>query len=1321
MCVSYAHTEYLVYLHIVETFNSFIEMLAIQFAVCYFLASCVNEVKTELTSSWNDCTYIVTPNGTCSDSSSIPCNTLHTYVQNASVYFVSNATFCFLSGRHIINETIAIRSVSNISLIGFGTSVQSSVNDKASQFNFSEIFPQDKNVTFLEPAAIIECKTLSGFLFHDINYLLLTNLTIMNCGANITGTLSYTQMTSSIDMSLIHYAAVLMINISNLHIEATSIQNSTGYGLVGINILGQSQITGSSFVGNNQFVKGNLQQYNPVYAYCSDGFNYITPIFFVNSPGKDMYAGGNALLIYDAHSNNSKEPILDISSCLFTLGVDGSIGLITTNEQNYTIVHYRSMGTGLGVMLLQTTYKVYISITNTVAYRNQASHGGNLNFQVNPLTFDIILTNVCSDKGVSVMGGGLYFTIIRSAFSGPSNNLDRLIVTNSAFLTDYKAANGIFISMLEWSFTIQFEKCRMFVNSALISLRLSDTNNPIIFNNTVFSAAGCSGGIGAYHTSIKVSNCHFNKYANVYGYESYIYIAESMFSNTVISALRLENSYLSLTGDISFMNNVVRGDGGALYLSYSDLTFIAPVNISFINNSASLHGGAIFIRKYIKDGGCSVIFNDSNGTLEYPGVHLSFEGNHAGVAGDVLYGGDIDACSYDCRLTPNYCSSSDERMLTVLNATTLCANKPCGNSVGNLTMISSDPRTICSCANSTIDCNSNTGTKRIVYPGQIIDIPIVTVGQLDGISPDDVLSITCDVANGQNKINCTTPSFSGEQQQTKQYCSNYRYQVKGKDNQLHLSAIHLLSKTAYSDGYGTPTYSMLVTVLQCPTTIGFVWNSITKMCSCSQILQKYDIQCDITTLTVFKTGTLWIGNSSDGILAVHTHCPYNYCKTNDTPLVLDTPDNQDEQCNYNHSGVLCGGCKASFSAVFGGARCKLCTNQNIWVLVSGAVLGVVMVILLFLLNCTVTMGTISPVILYANIVGPSILYLVPHNNHGGDFKTFLFVFINWLNLDFGIEACFYDGMDAYSKTWMELLFPLYILALVGAIIIGSRWSSKLAWLCKRNAVPVLATLILLLYANILQTVIEIFSYTQLDTGNPQSPLLWLSDGNVLYARKKHAYLFIAGLIITIAFIVPYTTILLVSPWLQARSQMRFFNWMNRLKPFIDAYQAPFKDRFRYWPGVHLMMRAVLYAVFITNQANDMNVNLLANAVVGCVYCGATNIFSVYKDWLLTILETFFVINLLCLSTSMLYIHNYTDGTIDTLIMTSTGSAFIVFIGIVAFHLYTLLKDLFNAFMSTRETSNRTVQLHQQEAAEVTPLLTSTRIARDSLIFDSHQM
>ena len=753
-------------------------------------------------------------------------------------------------------------------------------------------------------------------------------------------------------------------------------------------------------MGNNQFVKDKLQQYDQMNTYCDDGFYYITPRFYVNHAGADTYVGGNALFIYDAGANYSTEPILDISFCLFTLGVDGLIG-VTTTEQNYPTVYYKSMGTGVAVILLQTSYQVHVTITNTVAYRNQASRGGNLNFQVNPLTFDINLSNVYSVKGISELGGSLYFTIISSLLSALNNNSDHLNVTNSTFSTDYITANGIFFLLSEWNFPMHFEQCNEFVNLVLLSaLRLSVPTNEIIFSNTVFSAAGCSGGIGAYYTSIKVSNCSFSKYTNIYGSESYIYVANSMFANTMIPALMLENSYLSLTGNVSFINNVVQGDGGALYLSYSDLTLIAPANISFTNNSASIRGGAIFIRKSIKGGECNIIINDPNGSLECPGVHLSFQGNHATLAGDVLYGGDIDACTFDCKLTPNYCSSSGGYMLAVFNATTLCGNTKCGNTASNLTMISSDPRTICSCTNSTIDCRSKPSTKVMVYPGQTIDIPIVTVGQLNGISPDNVLSFTCDVSNGQSNINCTAPSFSGEQQQTMQYCSNYSYQVKGKDNQLHNSAIHLLSKAAYADGYGTSTYSMLVTVFPCPTASGFIWDQATKVCSCSPIRQKYNVPRDINTLTVLKTGTLWIGSSSSGELAVYTHCPYDYCKTNDTWRLMLT--NQDEQCDYNHSGVLCGGCKENFSAVFGSPQCKLCTDKY-WILVPIAVLGVVMVALLFLFNCTVTMGTINCLILYANVVGPSILYIIPHNyNYDGYFKKFLFVFIDWLNLDLGI-------------------------------------------------------------------------------------------------------------------------------------------------------------------------------------------------------------------------------------------------------------------------------------------------------------------------------
>ena len=31
-----------------------------------------------------------------------------------------------------------------------------------------------------------------------------------------------------------------------------------------------------------------------------------------------------------------------------------------------------------------------------------------------------------------------------------------------------------------------------------------------------------------------------------------------------------------------------------------------------------------------------------------------------------------------------------------------------------------------------------------------------------------------------------------------------------------------------------------------------------------------------------------------------------------------------------------------------------------------------------------------------------------------------------IHLDLGIETCFYDGMDGYTKIWLQLAFPLYL-------------------------------------------------------------------------------------------------------------------------------------------------------------------------------------------------------------------------------------------------------------------------------------------------------
>ena len=44
-------------------------------------------------------------------------------------------------------------------------------------------------------------------------------------------------------------------------------------------------------------------------------------------------------------------------------------------------------------------------------------------------------------------------------------------------------------------------------------------------------------------------------------------------------------------------------------------------------------------------------------------------------------------------------------------------------------------------------------------------------------------------------------------------------------------------------------------------------------------------------------------------------------------------------------------------------------------------------------------------------------------------RNILTVFIAWVNLDFGFETCFYDRMDGYAKTWLQLVFPSHIILL----------------------------------------------------------------------------------------------------------------------------------------------------------------------------------------------------------------------------------------------------------------------------------------------------
>ena len=163
-------------------------------------------------------------------------------------------------------------------------------------------------------------------------------------------------------------------------------------------------------------------------------------------------------------------------------------------------------------------------------------------------------------------------------------------------------------------------------------------------------------------------------------------------------------------------------------------------------------------------------------------------------------------------------------------------------------------------------------------------------------------------------------------------------------------------------------------------------------------------------------------------------CPLHYCKSG--KKTVNIGDDPSKQCASNRTSILCGACMDSFSLAIGSSRCIECHNShNVALLLAFAAAGVLLVFFILALNLTVTQGLINGVIFYANIVWAYKIILFPADIGANYLFTFLYVFIAWLNLDFGIEICFFVGMNAYCKTGCSFYShstsgPLLVLSLL---------------------------------------------------------------------------------------------------------------------------------------------------------------------------------------------------------------------------------------------------------------------------------------------------
>ena len=186
-------------------------------------------------------------------------------------------------------------------------------------------------------------------------------------------------------------------------------------------------------------------------------------------------------------------------------------------------------------------------------------------------------------------------------------------------------------------------------------------------------------------------------------------------------------------------------------------------------------------------------------------------------------------------------------------------------------------------------------------------------------------------------------------------------------------------------------------------------------------------------------------------------------------------------------------------------------------------------------------------------------------------------------------------------------------------------------------------------------------------------LVWVHDANIGYLKGKHIALFLAALLVSLLLCLPYTVLLVFGQWIQTKSNLRLLSWVKRpqVRALFDAYYGPYKNRHRYWVGLLLLLRFIIFiilAVIDINSPRDPGVNLfiIIATSVG-LQTWVWNAGGMYKKWYLNTLESSFILNLALLAAATHHIR-LAGGNQAAVVYSSISVAFITFIIIITYHI-----------------------------------------------------
>ena len=1287
-------------------------------------------------SAYSQVHYYITPslNVSCPQD---PCLTLSQFAADSNSYLgnETNISLSFLPGNHSLDRELSLSQADNFSMakdIGGSGTVFVECDSQSGRFNISETtFATVQGLHFIgcggnrvsqveqfivedtifqgvegrgtalvlnEVSAASIVRSLfhsnthsSTFENHDIppytsdqdilNYLYLNrNASLAVGGALYTAFSNVSIVSSQFTHNTAEIGGALFADNSSLHVVGSTYSCNRG-SFGGVMITSESSVN----IDNCNFSKNVAEIIGGVMITYKDSVS-ISSSSFTNNSATD----GGVMHTSDGSFTITSSTFTNNSATQYSGGVmgthDGSFTITSSTFTNNSATWYG------GVM---ATSDGSFTITSSTFTNNSATILGGVIYCSASLpdreSLNIYSSSFYTNKADGY--GGIMFTIgctTHIADSAFDHNLGSLYIFNSNLtISGYttfencaepsnKTATENVLTRQEGGAITSFQSTVIFTgatsllnNQARRGGAILSTESKImihgettIANNKATNSNG--GGISLYQSDLEIKgNCnishnHAMRGGGIHATSSTV----AVYRPTILQ----------------FINNRAE-NGSGLYLEVNPKLYVlsSPPSsddaylLIFSGNHAN-YGGAVYVADDTNSGACSPdneCFIQTLALHSFPipdrsTVNIVFSDNTASEQGANLFGGLLDRC------IPSPFAEVYLKQRTHYSGVSYLGNI---STVTALDTISSLPVRICFCNNeSEPDCSYQPPPIK-VKKGEAFTVSLVAVDQ-----------VNCSVdANISSSLSLHDGGFrEGQQTQSvERNCTTITFNVFSPHGS---ETINL-----FADGpceSSTPSIQHLyIQFTDCTCPVGFKpsTNSKTRCeCNCDPDLSPYITNCNSTTGSLVRVNTnswiTYINDTDPPGYVIHRNCPFDYCQppTENVSINLNLPNGADAQCAYNRSGIICGACQEQLSLSLGSSSCLPCHSHWPAVLVAivlaAIIAGILLVTALLALNMTVAVGLINGFIFYANIAAANSAVFFPSSE-----PSFLTVFVAWLNLDIGVDVCFFDGLDAYTKTWLQLAFPVYIISLVIVVIIVSEYSPRFTGLIgKRDPIATLATLILLSYAKLLSVTITALSYASLVYPDGSRETVWLPDGNMKYFQGKHIALVIVALLI-ILIGVPYTILLFLWQWLVRAPKWKSFQWTRntKLNAFISVHHVPYNSKYRYWTGLLLLVRVVLYitASVTVSQFDNPQASLLITIILvgGLSLIKEITGARVYKKSFVNIVETGLYFNLLALAAFSSYDFKNDVNRQTAVAYTSTIITFLLLVGVIIYHMSLLVR------------------------------------------------